>query len=109
VANQFLDAQVRTAVSNQSSTTTTSQTYQQLESILGALNDTNNNGTNLDKRPDELLLEHLANPQLAQSSSVRQQAVASGQTVADDFNQLAGQTNQMRSSLNSQVVPTPAP
>lgn len=100
--DQFLNSQVRSALSTQTGTGVSSQTYQQLESLFGALNNTNN-GTNLDSAMTNFfssISQVLNNPA---DQTVRQLAVSSGQTLATSFNQLASGATQLRSSLNTQV------
>jgi flagellar hook-associated protein 1 FlgK len=100
--DQFLNSQVRSALSTQTGTGVSSQTYQQLESLFGALNNTNN-GTNLDSAMTNFfssISQVLNNPA---DQTVRQLAVSSGQTLATTFNQLASGATQLRSSLNTQV------
>ena len=100
--DQFLNSQVRGALSTQTGTGVSSQTYQQLESLFGALNNTNN-GTNLDSAMTSFfssISQVLNNPA---DQTVRQLAVSNGQTVATTFNQLASGATQLRSSLNTQV------
>jgi flagellar hook-associated protein 1 FlgK len=100
--DQFLNAQVRSGLSTQTGTGVSSQTYQQLESLFGELNDTNN-GTNLDSAMTSFfssisqVLNDPADP------TVRQLAVANGQTLATTFNQLSSSATQLRTSLNGQV------
>jgi flagellar hook-associated protein 1 FlgK len=101
--DQFLNEQVRSGLSSQTGTGVSSQTYQQLESIFGALNDTNN-GTNLDSAMTSFfssISQILNNPA---DPTVRQLAVTNGQALATTFNQLAGSATQLRSNLNDQVV-----
>ena len=100
--DQFLNAQVRGALSTQTGTGVSSQTYQQLESLFGVLNDTNS-GTNLDSAMTSFfsgISQVLNNPA---DPTVRQLAVANGQTLATTFNQLASSATQLRSNLNTQV------
>ena len=104
VADLFLDARVRTALSDLNGTSTNAQTYNQLETILGALNDTTNGGTNLDSAMTSFFSSISQILNSPQDPSVRQLAVGSGQALAGEFNQIATQTNQVRSDLNSEVV-----
>jgi flagellar hook-associated protein 1 len=100
--DQFLNAQVRSGLSTQTGTGVSSQTYQQLEGLFGALNDTNS-GTNLDSAMTSFfssISQVLNNPA---DPTVRQLAVANGQTLATTFNQLASSATQLQTSLNGQV------
>jgi len=100
--DQFLNSQVRSALSSQSGTGVSSQTYQQLESLFGALNNTNN-GTNLDSAMTSFFSNISQVLNSPTDPTVRQLAVSSGQTLATTFNQLASGATQLRSSLNGQV------
>ncbi len=104
VTDQFLDNRVRSASSDQSGSSTTAQTYQQLESLFGALNNASNGGTNLDSAMTSFFSSISQVLNSPQDSSVRQLAVSSGQALAGDFNDLANRTNQLRSDLNNQVI-----
>ena len=100
--DQFLNAQVRSGLSTQTGTGISSQTYQQLESLFGALNNTNG-GTNLDSAMTTFfssISQILNNPA---DPTNQQLAVTDGQTLATTFNQLSSSATQLRSSLNDQV------
>jgi flagellar hook-associated protein 1 FlgK len=100
--DEFLNSQVRSGLSTQTSTGVDSQTYQQLESLFGILNNTNN-GTNLDSAMTNFyssISQVLNSPS---DPTVRQLAVANAQTVATTFNQLANSATQLRTGLDGQV------
>jgi flagellar hook-associated protein 1 FlgK len=100
--DQFLNAQVRSGLSTQTGTGISSQTYQQLESLFGALNNTSG-GTNLDSAMTTFfssIAQILNNPA---DPTNQQLAVTDGQTLATTFNQLSSSATQIRSSLNDQV------
>jgi flagellar hook-associated protein 1 len=96
--DQFLQERLRNATSDSSNTQTTSDTYTQLEGVLGNLSDTDLS-TSLDNFFSSIS-DILNQPE---SDSVRNLAVLKGQTLTQDFNQLATQVGQIRSDLNDRV------
>ncbi len=97
--NQFLNQQVRSATSDQSGADLSTQTYQQLESVFGALTSPNLSSAMTDFT--SAIAQVLNNPQ---DAPTRNLAVLKGQTLANTINGLATQANQVRSNLNEQVV-----
>jgi len=97
--DQFLNARVRGAVSDQSGTAMSTQTYQQLENLFGELN-----GTNLGQSLTDFVSSIANVLNSPQDIPTRDLAVLKGQTVASDINSLAQQASQMRSQLNDQVT-----
>ncbi len=97
--DQFLNERVRSAQSDQTSTSLTTQTYQQLESLFGELN-SSNLGTSLTDFTSSIA-QVLNSPQ---DIPTRNLAVLKGQTLASNLNSLAQQADQLRSHLNDQVV-----
>ncbi len=97
--DQFLNQRARTALSDQSGSALSSQTYQQLESIFGALNSPNLN-TALTGFTSSIA-QVLNSPQ---DVATRNLAVLKGQTLANQINSYASQTNQLRANLNDQIV-----
>ncbi|HZZ26859.1 MAG TPA: flagellar hook-associated protein FlgK [Pirellulales bacterium] len=97
--DQFLQQRLNSATSDSTSTQLTQQTYTQLESLLNELG-TNGLSSSLDDFFSSIS-DVLNQPE---SDSVRNLAVLKGQTVTQDINQLASQTNQLRSDLNDQVA-----
>lgn len=100
--DEFLNAQVRSGLSSQTGTGISSQTYQQLESLFGILNNTDN-GTNLDSAMTSFFSSISQILNSPDEPTVQQLAVASGQSLATTFNQLANGATQMQSGLNSEV------
>ena len=96
--DQFLQQRLNSATSDSSSTQVSQQTYTQLEGLLNELG-TNGLSSSLDDFFSSIS-DVLNQPE---SDSVRNLAVLKGQTVTQDVNQLASQTEQLRSDLNDQV------
>ena len=96
--DQFLQERLRNATSDSSNTQTTSDTYTQLEGVLGNLSDTDLS-TSLDNFFSSI--SNILNE--PESDSVRNLAVLNGQMLTQDFNQLATQVGQIRSDLNDRV------
>ena len=106
--DQFLNAQVRSGLSTQTGTGVSSQTYQQLESLFGVLNNTNN-GTNLDSAMTSFfssISQILNNPA---DPTVQQLAVAERPNRRHDFNQLASSATQLRSEPERSGAKTTPP
>jgi flagellar hook-associated protein 1 FlgK len=97
--SQFLNQRVRTALSDQTGSDLSTQTYQQLESIFGALNSPNLSSVMTDF--SSAIAQVLNSPQ---DPATRNLAVLKGQTLTTTINGLAAQANQLRSNLNDQVV-----
>jgi flagellar hook-associated protein 1 FlgK len=97
--SNFLEDQLRTANSNQSSADTLSSTYTQLESILGALN----SGSNLSNAMNQFFgsISNVLNQ--PGNESAYQSAVLQGQSLTQTINSMADQTVQLRSSIDDQV------
>jgi flagellar hook-associated protein 1 FlgK len=96
--DQFLQQRLQGATSDSSSAQLTQQTYTQLESLLNELG-TNGLGTSLDSFFSSIS-DILNQPE---SDSVRNLAVLQGQSLTQNINQLATQTEQLRSGLNDQI------
>lgn len=97
--DQFLNERVRRAVSDQTGTALSTQTYQQLESLFGELN-SSNLGTALTDFTSSIA-QVLNSPQ---DVPTRNLAVLKGQTLTSTLNNLAQQVNQLRGHLNDQVA-----
>ncbi len=97
--DQFLNERVRSALSDQTSTGINSQTYQQVEGIFNTLNSPDLNSELTDFTSS--IAQILNSPQ---DVSTRNLAVLKGQTLTNQLNSIASQTNQLRSNLNDQVV-----
>jgi len=95
----FLESQLRSANSNQSSADTLKSTYTQLENIVGALN----GGANLSSAMNQFFSSIADVLNQPASASVRQSAVLQGQTLAQTINSMASQTVQLRSSIDDQI------
>jgi len=96
--NNFLEQQLRNANSDQSNTAVNTQTFTQLQNLLNELG-TSNLNNNLSGFFSSIA-QVLNSPQ---DPSARNLAVLNGQTVAGDFNNLAGQVGQLRQNLNDEV------
>lgn len=99
VVDQFLEQRLRGANSDVANTNTQSQTYQNLEGIVGALQ---NNSTDTSMNAFFSSIGNILNQ--PESTSVRNLAVLSGQTLASNINSLATRVMQAQSDLNNQVV-----
>ena len=97
--DQFLNQRVRSATSDQTGTAVSTQTYQQLEGLFGELSNSNL-GTALTDFTSSIA-QVLNSPQ---DAPTRDLAVLKGQSLANNLNSLAQQTDQVRSNLNSQVI-----
>lgn len=98
--DSFVDQQLRNANSDQQSTQTQSSTYQQLETLMGELS---SNGTDLTTSVSNFFssIQNVLNQ--PESSSVRSLAVQSGQTLANNIDQMATQVQQLQSGINTQI------
>ena len=97
--DNFLESQLRSANSNQSSADTLKSTYTQLENIVGGLNST----SNLSSAMNQFFgaISNVLNQ--PGDESVMQSAVLQGQALAQSINSMADQTQQLRSSIDSQI------
>ncbi|HVX15074.1 MAG TPA: flagellar hook-associated protein FlgK [Pirellulales bacterium] len=99
VVDQFLEERLRGANSDVANSSTQSQTYQNLEGIVGALqNNSIDSGMN---NFFSSIADILNQPE---SASTRNLAVLQGQTLANNINSMATQVTQARSDLNNQVA-----
>lgn len=96
--DEFLEQRLRNATSDRASSEAQQQNYQQLEQVLGALQDTGV-GTSLTKF-FSTINDVLNQPE---SASVRNLAVLQGQTLASDISNLAKRVTQLRQDINDQV------
>ena len=99
VVNQFLEQQVRSAMSDASNTQTQASAYTNLETTMNSLNTGSTNSlltsffssiSNVLNQPGDVSTQELA--------------VLQGSTLTQNINQLAGNVASMRSDLNNQVV-----
>ena len=97
--DKFLQERLRNATSDSSSTQTNSDTYTQLEGLLGKLSD-----TDLSTALDNFFSSISGILNQPESDSVRNLAVLTGQTFTQHFNQLATKAGQIRSDLNDRVA-----
>lgn len=98
VIDNFLDQRVRTANGDVANSSTQSQTYQNLENIVGALG-SDSVGASMNSFFSSIS-DVLNQPQ---STSARNLAVLQGQTLAKGINNMALRVTQAQSDLNSQV------
>jgi flagellar hook-associated protein 1 FlgK len=96
--DKFLQERLRNATSDSSSTQVNSDTYTQLEGLIGELSD-----TDLSTAFSNFFSSISGILNQPESDSVRNLAVLSGQTLTDNFNQLATKAGQIRSDLNDRV------
>lgn len=99
VVDQFLEQRLRGANSDVANSSTQSQTYQNLEGIVGALQ---NNSIDSDMNGFFSSIGNILNQ--PQSTSTRNLAVLQGQTLAKNINDMAARVAQSQSDLNNQVV-----
>ena len=97
--DKYLEARLRSAGGDKASADTLQQTYSDLESAVGALNSSNNLDTALNQFFSSI--SNVMNQ--PESVSVRNLAVIQGQTLARSINNLYGQANQLRASVNDQI------
>lgn len=97
--NTYLETQLRNANSDQQNADTVQQNYSQLENIVGALS----SGTNLSSAMNSFFsaISNVLNS--PQDQSVRQTAVAQGQSLASTINGMEGQAEQLRSAVDNQI------
>ena len=97
--DQFLEQRLRSAGSDKTGADTVKQTYSQLESVVGALDNTNSLSTSLNS-----FFSSIANiSSQPQSTSVRNLAALQGQSLTKSINQLYGDVGQLRSDTNAQI------
>lgn len=99
VVDNFLEERLRNANSDVASSSTQSQTYQNLENIVGALG---NNSIDSNMNSFFSSIGDILNQ--PQSASTRNLAVLQGQTLAKNINNTATRVSQAQSDLNNQVV-----
>ena len=95
----FLESRLRDAMSDESSTSTQSSSYTQLEQIVNALG-SNNLGTAMTNFFSSIA-QVLNSPQ---DVSTQNQVVLQGQTLTNTINSMAQQINSLRGNLNQQVA-----
>ncbi len=96
--DKFLQERLRNATSDSSGTQVKSDAFTQLEGLIGELSDTDLSTSfdNFFSSVSDILNQ-------PESDSVRNLAVLKGQTLTQDFNQLATKVGQIRSDLNDRV------
>lgn len=99
--DNYLEARLRTSISDSSNASTQQSTYQSLEGVLGSLN---SNSTSSQMTSFFSAISNVLND--PSDVSTRNQAVLQGQTLTENINQLASQIVAMRSDVNSQIVGT---
>ncbi|MGA2066444.1 MAG: flagellar hook-associated protein FlgK [Thermoguttaceae bacterium] len=96
--DNFLEERLRNAQGDQAGADTVKQTYSQLEGVLGAL------GSNSLQSSMNTFFSSIAGIlNQPEDESVRNMAVLQGQALAGNVNQLATQTDQLRSDVNTQI------
>ena len=96
--DKFLQERLRNAGSDSSAADVKSQTYTQLEGLVGELGD-----SDLSTALDNFFSSIAGILNQPESDSVRNLAVLKGQTLTTDFNQLASQIGGIRADLNDRV------
>jgi flagellar hook-associated protein 1 len=99
VVDKFLEQRLRNSNSDVANSTQQSQSYQDLEGIVGALGQ---NGLESAMNSFFSSIGNILNQ--PESVSTRNLAVLQGQTLAQDVNSMATRVMQARSDLNNQVV-----
>ena len=99
VVDQFLEQRLRGANADVANSSTQSQTYQNLEGIVGALQ---NNSIDSEMNAFFSSIGNILNQ--PQSISTRNLAVLQGQTLAKNINDMATRVMQAQSDLNNQVA-----
>lgn len=99
VVDQYLEQRLRGANSDVANSSQQSQTYQNLEGIVGALQ---NNSIDSDMNSFFSSINDILNQ--PQSTSTRNLAVLQGQTLATGINNMATRVMQSRTDLNNQVA-----
>jgi flagellar hook-associated protein 1 len=98
VVDKFLQQRLQSAVSDLAGSSTLTQTYSQLESILGSLDDTSLNAsmTSFFNSISQILNQ-------PEDASVRNQAVQQGISLTQNINDTAERVLTLRKDLNDQV------
>jgi flagellar hook-associated protein 1 FlgK len=99
VTDQYLNEQLRGANSDVANSSTQSQTYQNLENVVGALQ---SNSIDSDMNSFFSSIGDILNQ--PESTSSRNLAVLQGQSLATNINNMASRVMQDRSDVNNQVV-----
>lgn len=99
VVDQFLEQRLRGANADVANSSTQSQTYQNLEGIVGALQ---NNSIDSEMNAFFSSIGNILNQ--PQSTSTRNLAVLQGQTLAKNINDMATRVRQAQGDLNNQVA-----
>ncbi|GIX02656.1 MAG: flagellar hook-associated protein 1 [Thermogutta sp.] len=96
--DHFLEERLRASVSDRAGAEVREQTFQQLEGLIGELNDTDLSSdlTRFFSSISEILNQ-------PESTSARNLAVLQGQTLTQNIQRLYERVNQVRSDLNSRV------
>jgi flagellar hook-associated protein 1 len=98
VVDKFLQQRLQSAVSDKAGSETLTQTYSQLESILGSLDSTSLNAamTSFFNSISQIMNQ-------PEDASVRNQAVQQGLTLTQNINDTSGRVESLRKDLNDQV------
>ncbi|HEX7376691.1 MAG TPA: flagellar hook-associated protein FlgK [Pirellulales bacterium] len=99
VVDKFLNERLRNANSDAANSSTQSQTYQNLENIVGALG-----SDSVDANMNSFFSSIGDVLNQPQSASARNLAVLQGQTLAKGINNMATRVSQAQNDLNNQVV-----
>jgi flagellar hook-associated protein 1 FlgK len=99
VVDRFLEERLRGANSDVANSQTQSQTYQNLESVVGALQ-----SNSIDSAMNSFFSSISGILNQPQSTSARNLAVLQGQALASNINNVATRVMQSRSDLNTQVA-----
>ncbi len=98
IVDKFLQLRLQGAMSDQASAETLKQTYAQLESIIGALDNTSINGsmTAFFNSISQIMNQ-------PEDASVRNQAMQQGVALTQNINDIASRVETLRKDLNDQV------
>jgi flagellar hook-associated protein 1 len=98
VVDKFLEIRLQSAVSDKAGAQTLTQTYSQLESILGSLDSTSLNAsmTSFFNSISQIMNQ-------PEDASVRNQTVQQGLSLSQNINDTAGRVEALRKDLNDQV------
>ncbi|HWB07710.1 MAG TPA: flagellar hook-associated protein FlgK [Pirellulales bacterium] len=99
VVDQYLEERLRGANSDVANSSTQSQTYKNLESVVGALQ-----SNSIDSAMNTFFSSISGILNQPESTSARNLAVLQGQTLASNIGNVATRVIQARNDLNSQVV-----
>jgi flagellar hook-associated protein 1 FlgK len=99
VVDKYLEERLRGSNSDVANSSAQSQTYQNLENIVGALG---NNSVDANMNSFFSSISNILNQ--PENTSTRNLAVLQGQTLANGINSMATRVMQARSDLNNQVV-----